>query len=265
MPRPERSFRTPAIILKRRDFGEADRLLTVITPRHGKIDVIARGARKLNSQKTGHVELYTRTEMLINTGRDLGQAVQSEMTMPYLPLREDLTRGAYAAYAAELLDRFTSKDELSSEGTTADEDDSSRLFALLDDTLERLSNDDDPRLAIRYFEMRLLDAVGFRPELTECVIEHEPILPVDQFFSHEDGGVVCPHHAVRCVSVLPVPMVTLKVMRHLQRSPYSHVRSLAISLSLHDDIERVMVGYITFLLERRLQSVDFLRRLRFTS
>lgn len=263
MPRPERSFRTPAIILKRRDFGEADRLLTVITPRHGKIDVIARGARKLNSQKTGHVELYTRTEMLINTGRELGQAVQSEMVAAYLPLREDLTRGAYAAYAAELLDRFTSRDELSSEGATADEEDSARLFALLDDTLERLSTEEDPRLAVRYFEMRLLDLVGFRPELTDCIIEREPIQPVDQFFSHEDGGVVCPLHAVRCGSVIPVPMVTLKLMRHLQRSPYSHVRSLNVPLALHDDVERVMVSYLTFLLERRLQSVEFLRRLRF--
>ena len=47
MTRPERSFRTDAIILKRRDFGEADRLLTILTPRHGKIDVIAKGARQI--------------------------------------------------------------------------------------------------------------------------------------------------------------------------------------------------------------------------
>ncbi|MFN8450159.1 MAG: recombination protein O N-terminal domain-containing protein [Anaerolineae bacterium] len=52
----ERSFRTPAIILKRFDLGEADRLLTLLTPRHGKLEVVAKGARKLTSTKTGHVD-----------------------------------------------------------------------------------------------------------------------------------------------------------------------------------------------------------------
>jgi DNA repair protein RecO (recombination protein O) len=73
----ERSFRTDAIILKRRDFGEADRLLTILTPRYGKLDVIAKGARKPTSSKTGHVELFTRADMLIHKGRDLDLAVQA--------------------------------------------------------------------------------------------------------------------------------------------------------------------------------------------
>ena len=68
MSRFERAFRTQAIILKRRDFGEADRILTVFTPAYGKLDVIAKGARKPTSTKTGHVELFTRTDMLIHKG-----------------------------------------------------------------------------------------------------------------------------------------------------------------------------------------------------
>src|SRR5215212_1988067 len=107
MTHRERQFRTPAIILKRFDLGEADRLLTLLTPRHGKIEVVAKGARKLTSAKTGHVELFTRADMLIHRGRDLGIAVQAEMVAPYLALRDDLTLGAYAGYAAELADRFT--------------------------------------------------------------------------------------------------------------------------------------------------------------
>ena len=71
MPRPDRVFRTPAIILKRRDFGEADRMLTVLTPAYGKLDVLAKGARKLTSTKMGHVELFARVDLLINVGRDL--------------------------------------------------------------------------------------------------------------------------------------------------------------------------------------------------
>jgi len=182
-PERERSFRTPALILKRRDFGEADRMLTILTPDDGKLDVLAKGARKLTSRKTGQVELFTRADMLLSRGREIGQVTQADMTAPYLPLREDLTRGAYANYAVELLDRFT---------TDSDEHDSGRLFKLLDATFERLSTAVDPRLAVRYYEIHLLDRVGFRPELHECVIEREPIQPEDQFFSVSEGGIVCP-------------------------------------------------------------------------
>jgi DNA repair protein RecO (recombination protein O) len=252
MPRPERSFRTQAIILKRRDFGEADRVVTVLTPQHGKLDVVAKGARKPTSHKTGHVELFTRADMLIHRGRGLDVIAQVEMAAPYIALRENLTRGAYASYSAELLDRFAAEGE----------EYQPSLFQLMDETLERLCSDDDPRLAARYYEIRLLDLVGFRPELNECVVSHEEVQPEDQFFSYALGGVVTPGYAHEGMAVVPIPMTTLKLLRHMQRSSYSHVKSLKIGLVLHDDVERVLLGYITFLLERKLQSVEFIRRLR---
>jgi len=252
MSRIERAFRTQAIILKRRDFGEADRLLTIFTPDRGKLDVVAKGARKPTSTKTGHVELFTRTDMLIHKGRDLDIVAQAEMNEPYLGVREDLTLGAYASYLAEMLDRFTGEADEGYE----------ELFDLMDDTLDRLCVDNDPRLAVRYFEMQLLDLVGFRPELTECVVSREEIEAEDQFFSYPMGGVVKPGYAHEGMGVVPVNMVTLKLLRHMQRSPYSHVKTLTITSALHDDAERLLLGYITFLLERKLQSVDFIRRIR---
>ncbi len=250
----ERSFRTPAIILKRFDLGEADRLLTVLTPRHGKLEVVAKGARKLTSTKTGHVELFTRADMLIHRGRDLGIVVQAEMIAPFLPLRDDLTLGAYAGYAAELMDRFTASGD----------EDTHQVFTLLDETLNRLCVESDPRLALRYYELHLLDLVGFRPELNECVIGHEEIQPEDQFFSYAEGGVVCPRDAARGTSFAALPLLTLKLLRHLQRSSYTNIKALQVDLRLHDDLERVLQGYITYVLERRLQSADFIRRLRFS-
>jgi len=76
------------------------------------------------------------------------------------------------------------------------------------------------------------------------------------------GGVVRPEYAHEGMGVVPVTMLTLKLLRHMQRSAYSHVKTLTITPTLHDDAERILLGYITFLLERRLQSVDFIRRIR---
>ncbi|NWF67883.1 MAG: DNA repair protein RecO [Chloroflexi bacterium] len=252
MSRPERAFRTPAIILKRRDFNEADRLLTVLTPAHGKIDVIAKGARKLTSHKTGHVELYTRADLLVHTGRELGIAVQAQMVEPYLRLRQDLQRGAYAGYAVELLDRFSAESD----------DDGGQLFRLLDDTLARLCSEKDVRLVIRYYEIRLLDLVGFRPELFHCVEAHEELQPEEQYFSYTGGGVVCPRHRATSSSLVTLPLTILKLLRHMQRSPFAQVKALQITTALHDQAERLLLGYITFLLERKLQSVEFIQRIR---
>ncbi len=248
----DRSLRTPALILKRRDFGEADRLLTILTPQHGKLDVIAKGARKLNSTKTGHVELYTRADMLVHRGRELSICVQAEMTAPFLPLREDLTRGAYAGYCVELIDRLIAEGD----GETA------QAFTLLNDTFLRLCLEADLRLVVRFYELRLLDLVGYRPELTECIAAHEPLLPEDQFFSRAQGGVVCPRHASQAGALTPISVDTLKLLRHLQRSAWRQVEKLKVSPPVHAEAERILLSYVTFLIERRLQSVDFIQRVR---
>ncbi len=253
MPRPERSFRCSALILQRRDFGEADRLLTLLTDTHGRLNAIAKGARKPNNTKTGHVELYTRTEMLIHKGRELDIISQAEMTAPYLPLREDLQRGAFAAYVAELVLRFT-----------ADSDsESPSLFALVDSTLARLCEPDaDLRWAVRYFEVHLLALVGFKPQLQRCVVSHQLIQPQDQYFSYEYGGAVAPDAAPYAGALVPISVTALKMLRHMQRSAYEAVQHVSVPQSVHSELERVMLGYITHLLERRLQSVDFIRRVR---
>ena len=255
MPHSSRSYRTHAIILKRQDLGESDRLLTLFTPHHGKATAVAKGARKPTNAKTGHVELFTKADMLLSKGRDIDILAQSELIEPYLAIHEDLLLGAYASYVVELLDRITYDSD----------NEQPALFDLLDNTLQRLCSGDSPRLITRYYELHLLDLVGFRPELNECVISHESIEPIAQYFSYLDGGVVRPESVQHAANVVKLPLTTLKVLRFLQRSPYQQVRSLHLEEAVYRDIDRIMFGYITHILERSLQSVDFIKRIqRFT-
>ncbi|MEM9953415.1 MAG: DNA repair protein RecO [Chloroflexota bacterium] len=248
-----RSFRTPALILKRRNFGEADRQVTLLTPHFGKFDALAKGARKPTSKKTGHVELFMKSDLLIAKGRTLDIITQAEMLEPYLAIREDLERGAYASYAAELLDRFT---------FDSDDTNTRQLFTLLDQTFARLNDAEDSRLVIRYYELQLLDEVGFRPELSECVILRDEIEPVDQFFSFGDGGVVSLAGASHTAGLVNLPVTTLKLLRVLQRTPYEQLTNLTITEALQRDAERIMLGYLSYILESRVQSIDFIHRLR---
>jgi DNA repair protein RecO (recombination protein O) len=246
----ERVFRTEAIVLRRQDFGEADRLLTLLTPRHGKLRAIAKGARKAAARKTGHVELYARVDMLISRGRELHIVAQAEMKEPFLALREDLVRTTYASHFVELLDRFT-----------AEQDASRAEFDLLNNALGWLCEDIDPRLVARYYELALLGMAGFAPALHHCAVGQEDLTAQDQYFSAMDGGVICPDHYGGNRAV-PITLNALKTLRYMQKQPWDAIKVLRLGPELHRELEQHLLGYITTILEQRLQSVDFLRRLR---
>ena len=255
MPKPPRQFRSDAIILSRRDFGESDRLLTLFTPEHGKVRAIAKGARKPQAKVAGHVELFARSSCLIHRGRSLDIISQAELIEPYRGLREDLRRSAYANYAAELLDRFTADEDINQ----------GALFQLLHETLGRIAAADDPPLATRYYELQLLDLAGFRPELSECVVTRAQLRPEPQFFSCDEGGVVSRAGALQAAgSLSAIDVGTLKLLRHLQRQArdYEGVASLRVNARQHAKAEGIMLAYIAHLLEGKLQSIDFIRRLR---
>ena len=101
----ERLYRCHAVVLKRRDYGEADRILTLYTREQGKVSAIAKGVRRIASRKSGHVELFTQARLLLAKGRNLDVLSQAETIEPYAALREDLVRTTYAYHVAELLDR----------------------------------------------------------------------------------------------------------------------------------------------------------------
>jgi DNA repair protein RecO (recombination protein O) len=251
MSRALRSFRVEAIVLKHSEQGEADRLLTLYTRERGKLRALAKGVRKLTSRKAGHIEPYTRASLLLAAGSAWYVLQQAEARDTYAGLRADLNRLGLAAYAAELLDKFA-----------VEEEENARLFRLLAHTLERLAGGGDPDLAIRYYEMRLLDHLGFRPELQRCVVTGAEIRPEDQYFSAALGGAVSPEAGRGLAGATPVSLAALKYMRHLQRSSFKEAQRAHIPGGVAREMETLMQYYLTYLLERGLNSPAFLRRLR---
>jgi DNA repair protein RecO (recombination protein O) len=246
-----RSFRVEAVVLRHHDYGEADRLLTLYTRQLGKTRVLAKGARKIASRKAGHIEPFTQVKLQLARGRDMLLVTQADTVDAYLPLREDLILTTQASYVLELLDRFTYVDDTENPST----------FRLLTDTLTRLASNDDPWLVIRYYEMRLLDYLGFRPQLVQCVNCGREIKAEDQFFSFRAGGVICP----RCGQGLPqlksITVETLKYLRHFQRSNYRDAARARPDSEVQKEAEDLMQGYFTYLLERELNTPGFLKKI----
>jgi DNA repair protein RecO (recombination protein O) len=256
----DRLYRVEAIVLKRSDIGEADRLLTLLTSELGKLRAVAKGARKPSSRKGGHVELFTHSTLLLAKGRQLDIVTQADTLDAFLPLRENLERLGYAYYLAELVDRF------SEEGT-----ENRPLFDLLLNALRWLSERaTDPALLARFFELHLLQHAGYRPQLFKCVNCGTIIEPVENFFSAEAGGIIDPN----CIATQrerisghardaqTISLNALKVLRYLQTREWATVRALRLKESAAVEVEALMRQYIAHHLERNLKSVEFLRELK---
>ncbi len=247
-----RSFNVEAIVLRHRDWGEADRLLALYTRQRGKVSAVAKGARKIRSRKAGHLQPFTRITLQLARARGPYIITQVETLDAYLPLREDLNLTGNASYIVELLDRFTYDEE---ESNLA-------IFNLLNDSLNRLSRGDDIWTVIRYYEMRLLDYLGFRPRLFHCAGCEAEIKAEEQFFSAEQGGVLCPACGFNYPSARPVNIETLKYLRHFQRSSYQDAQRANPNPKMRSNIEHLMQFYLTYILERGLNSPQFLKEVR---
>jgi len=256
----ERLYRVEAIVLKRTDTGEADRLLTLYTPNHGKLRAIAKGARKTKSRKSGHVELFTHAALLIAQGKQLDIITQADTLDSFIALRDNLDRVSYAYYLAELVDQFTEE-----------ESENAELFDLLKHSLDWLGDAaTDPGLLARFFEMQLLLHVGYRPELFACVQCGKPLEPVANFFSAEAGGVLDPNCvetqsekiAGRARDAQSISLNALKILRYLQTREWATVRVVRLNSDEHTEVETLMHRYIAHHLERNLKSVEFLNILK---
>src|SRR3989344_4204327 len=139
---------TEGLILKRSNFGEADRVITVLTDRYGKISVIAKGVRRITSRRAGNVELLNRVKLHLFKAKNykLNEA-QSLETFP--TIKNNLTLSTTAFHVIELVNRLTPEEQKNP-----------RLYSLTLATLQILEK--NPRqIFIRAFEVKILAILGF--------------------------------------------------------------------------------------------------------
>lgn len=245
----ERVYRSEAVILRRTDFAEADRLLLIATPT-GKRWVIAKGARKMKSRLAGHIELFTHAQMMFAVGRNLDIVTQSQIVHAFPVLRADLTRLGCGYYVAELYDRLAAESE-----------ENPLLFQLLVTTLQALDCSANPELTLRSFELHLLHILGYRPQLHYCVVCNELLTPAADRYSPTLGGVLCPRDRTADPAALAMNEPTFRLLRYLQAQPVTVAETLRISPATRQEAATLLRASLRLLLERDLKSAGFLDHL----
>lgn len=250
MPRP-RLYKTEAIVLKGLRLGEADRLLTLLTPSLGKVRAVARGVLRPRSKLAGHLEPLTRASLMLARGRNLDIISQAQALETFPPLRCDLWRAGQALYAAELVDRFTGEGQ-----------ENYPVYHLLLDVLAWLAGAGGDEVPLRYFEVRLLGHLGYRPELSRCLGCRTPLGAEAVFFSPSAGGALCPRCRPLDPTAPPISPGALKALGYLQGCDGASARRVRAGAELAREMEGLLRGYIGYLLEQGVRSVEFLERLR---
>jgi DNA repair protein RecO (recombination protein O) len=246
-----RTYQTEAIIIKRIKLGEADRILTLYTPELGKLKAVAKGTRRPKSKLGGHVELLTHSRLMLARGRNLDIITQAQTIDNFLSIKDDLERISHGLYIAELVDSFT-----------AEHIEDRQLFNLLLETLQQLSQANDYELVLHYFELHLLDCLGYRPQLQHCTDCNSLLKPESNFFSPNQGGALCHDCGFHEPVAHPISLNALKVLRLWQNCDYATARRVKINPQLAAELEQVMREYIKHLLEKQLKSTAWLDKLK---
>ena len=246
-----RLYRLEAVVLRRWDFGEADRILALYTRQCGKLRAVAKGVRRPTSRLAGHLELFARSSLLLARGRDLDIVTQAEVIDPYSGLRRDERRIGMAGYVAELVDALTREN-----------DPQPLVYELLTETLHGIAHQPEPFFVLRRYELRLLAALGYQPELHRCVGCGRPLEPITNRFAPHLGGLTCPECGTRDPAAVPVSVNAVKVLRLLAGERWTTVLERRTGPDLQQAVESALAAYLRQLLGRELASRRVLDQLQ---
>jgi DNA repair protein RecO (recombination protein O) len=243
------TYHADAIVLHRLDYGEADRIVTLLTREYGKLAAIAKGARRGKSKVAGSLDLFERSNMMLAKGRNLDVVAQVERRGDARHISGDLRRTAYACLVAEVVDKVLE-----------DRHPVDEIFDLVVRTLNDLNLPErSPRADGAWFLMRILDVLGYQPQLHDCASCGSALPESPGWFSPLLGGVLCARCGAHDQAGSPVSVNGLKVLRLMsggQREIYDRLR---LSSELLHEVEQALEAQLEYHLDRHLKSLEFLR------
>jgi len=145
-----RTYKTEGFVIRRRNFQEADRIITVFTKNNGKIQIKAPGVRKITSRRSGHIELLTYSLFTIYQAKSLPILTEVESIETYSCLKEDLKKMSTLYYVCELV-----------EGLCPENQENGEVFTLLKNFLDNLKKNEDWVKLLEDFEISLLTNLGY--------------------------------------------------------------------------------------------------------
>ena len=256
-----RGYWTDAIVIRTYKLGESDKIVVLLSPKHGKIRAAANGARRATSPLSGATQLFTYANVQCFSSKKEGglhRFAQAEVKEPFFRLREDLVKLAYGSYFCELAGELAVED-----------DEATQLFSLLLKTLYLMVDEDDPTLLSIWFQLNALAFAGFQPSLDACVhcgtdLEDKG----SYYFSAAAGGLVCrrclgePTQEATGAEAKALSRGSIATMDRLLGSSWQRTRNFRPTVGMLQEIDTLLRLFAVHQLEKGLQSLSFLDTVR---
>jgi DNA repair protein RecO (recombination protein O) len=247
-------YRDDGIVLRTHKLGEADRIITILTRRTGRVRAVAKGVRRTRSRFGARLEPFTHVDLLLYTGRSLDVITQAETVRPYgEPLAADYPRYTSGTAMLEAAERFT----------PVEKEPSIRQFLLLVGGLRALGEQaHDPRLVLDAYLLRTLAVAGYAPALDECAVcgTLDPVADPDagprastgsRVFSVPAGGLTC--RTCRPPGAATPSVASIALLRALLRGDWAHADA---SQPRHrEECSGLVAAYVQWHLEHSIRSL----------
>ncbi len=244
----KKSLKTEGVVIKRRKFSEADKILTIFTRDLGKITAISKGVRKIKSKMAGSLEPFNLVNFNLYRGQTFFTITGAQVEESFESIAKDLKKISKAFYLGELIDKFFEEQEKAGGG-----------FEIFLKALRYLNIDDD-ELVIRIFELKIIEESGFKPEIYRCVHCKGSLIPKKNFWDEIEGGIICVLCQKKFGHGKPISDDTIKLFRLIEKNDFDLAKRLKINKGIRREAEEILGRYVESKLERAVKSKKFMKQ-----
>lgn len=258
-------FKQNGLVIQERELGENDKLLIILTEKHGKLPVISKGAKSLKNRHIASSQLFAYANYRLRKKGSFYYILESDLIESYFEIRNDLLKLSLASYICEIVN------DVAREGNNEDE-----ILRLALNTLYAIAKDLKPISMIKAsFEMRISCELGFAPDLSGCC-KCSSYSEKSYIFDISDGVLLCEKCKVSTSFETetnsfvdmglnkPIALLTLEVvlaMRYIATCKQERFLSFNLSTEHHSDFFEICEKFLLHHLERGFETLDFYKSL----
>jgi len=250
-------YSTPAIMIRRIDFGDYDLITTFLTLNNGKITLIAKSAKKSTKRFGGILELFSVLQVVYNTGNGKNLPILKEAVLkhPFSMIRTNIKKTAYASYWAELIDKWTQKNEKQIQ-----------LFNLFYHVLERLDKSNEPVEVISIlFQIKFLSLSGICPNIACCLKCNTAIENISHnliSFDLAKGSILCNKCNLKSSRQKLISKGTIKQLLWLKKNSLAIAQRIKFTPNTLTESLNLLENFAAYHMDNTPKSLSFLNQIR---
>lgn len=226
-----KTFQTQGVLIHKFTVGENDTLATWYTREHGRIRTKVRGAKKINSKFTGHLEYLNLCELTIHEGRSNLILTECELTNPFQQIKSDLPKLDQSFDIIKIINSITYEQE-----TIQDIED---LYQLFTSSLQAITESPHPEIVAEHFKINLLLLMGLIQDIRECAFCDDKFTPEHNPHLSEKGSFICEKCRPQIQTLSPINFRNLKLIHFFSTTTPNQANKLKLTKDELTDLQRL--------------------------